>query len=124
MKYQIIYQNGKDKEVLNAETQEECDAYVNVLKALGVNYVVEEKFLVCIVSFQNRSNKSYTYLSKKKYKTGDCVIVQASEWINGTERPCLKVVTVLGCGYRSRAELEEVLPFYRYKYIVGEVTTA
>lgn len=122
MKYQIIYQSGKDKEVLDAETQEERDAYVNVLKDLNVNYVVEEKLLICVVSFQNRDSKSYTYLSKKKYKTGDRVIVQASEWINGLERPCLKVVNVIGCGYRSKAELEEVLPFYRYKYIAGEVT--
>ena len=124
MKYQIIYQNGKDKEILDAETQEECDAYVNVLKAIDVNYVVEERFLICVVSFQNRDSKAYTYLSKKKYKTGDHVIVQSSEWINGLERPCLKVVNVIGCGYRSKAELEEVLPFYKYKHIAGEVTLA
>lgn len=122
MKYQITYQNGKDKEVLDVETQEERDAYVNVLKDIDVNYVVEERFLICVVSFQNRNSKAYTYLSKKKYKTGDHVIVQSSEWINGLERPCLKVVNVIGCGYRSKAELEEVLPFYKYKYIAGEVT--
>lgn len=118
MQYQIIYGNDR----LEAQSEAERDAYVNVLKDLDVDYTVEESYLVAVVHFQNDS-REYTYLTDKVYSSGSLAVVNTTEWAFGKELPCLKVVEILRCTRRTKADLESVCPFARYKHLTGEVYT-
>lgn len=117
MQYQIIYGNDR----LEAQSEAERDAYVNVLKDLDVDYTCEERYLVAMVKFQN-SDKVYTYFTKDVLPEFSYAIVQASEWIAGEERMCYKVVSVIRCTMRTKSDLEKVCPLNHYKWIQGTVS--
>lgn len=117
--YEIKYNN----EIMTANSKEELTAYTNVLKDIDVQYAVDECFLVATVQFPF-SQKAYTYLTDKPFKLGDYAVVETTDYVHGAEVTCLKVVQVIHCGYRTKADLEKVLPFGKYRTIRGEVKLA
>ena len=115
--FQILYNNG---DALTANSIEERDAYTTVLKNIGVEYTVEEQYLVALVRFQN-SDKIYTYFTDKILPDGSLAVVEASEWRAGQDMFCYKVVNVVRCTMRTKEDLEKVCPLTRYKKIYGTV---
>lgn len=117
MTYQIAYGDN----VLTANSNEERDAYVNVLKDLGVEYDCEEQYLVALVQFQNDS-RIYTYFTNEVLPDFSYAVVESNEWRAGEEKPCYKIVTVTHCTMRTKSQLEKICPLSRYKWIQGKVT--
>lgn len=116
MNYQIIYNN----EELVANSKEERDAYVSVLKDIGVDYSCEEQYLVALVQFQNDS-RCYTYFTNKVLPEFSYAVVESNEWRAGEEMSCYKIVTVIRCTMRTKSDLEKICPLARYKWIQGTV---
>lgn len=116
MTYQIMYGNDK----LVANSIEERNAYANVLKDIGVDYTVDEQYLVALVQFQNDS-RVYTYFTREVLPDFSYAVVESSEWRAGEEKSCYKIVTVIRCTMRTKSELEKICPLSRYKWVQGVV---
>jgi len=71
-----------------------------------------EQYIAVQVLFNNYS-KRYTYLAKEPVEVGQLVVVRTADG--------LQVVTCVGCSRVTKAQLEVVLPFNKYKYITGKV---
>jgi hypothetical protein len=71
-----------------------------------------EQYIAVQVLFPNYSKK-YTYLAKEPVEVGQYVVVRTEEG--------LKVVTCVSCTRATRAQLEVICPFNKFKRIVGKV---
>ena len=71
-----------------------------------------EQYIAVQVVFSNYSKK-YTYLANSPVEVGQLVVVRTEEG--------LKVVTCVGCTRATKAQLEVICPFNKFKKIVGKV---
>ena len=122
--YQIIWKDTDGRNMYtNALTKHDTEAYINVLKSIGIEPTVfcktekpqPEKKRYVKIRF-NGGAKLYTYLCKEKVNIGDLVVVWTSD---GRE-----LVTVAEFGEATDAELEAICPLSKFKYISGRVVAA
>lgn len=122
--YQILWKDEQGRVIFaNALTEHDTEAYVEVLKSIGVEPTVfrktdkpqPEKKRYVKVRFDGGA-KLYTYLCKEKVNIGDLVVV----WTNDGR----ELVTVVESGEATDAELETICPLSKFKYIRGRVVAA
>ena len=71
-----------------------------------------ELYIAVQVLFSNYGKK-YTYLAKEPVEVGQFVVVRTADG--------LQIVTCVHCDKVTKSQLEVILPFEKYKWIVGKV---
>lgn len=122
--YQIIWKDSDGRNMYaNTVTEHDTQAYIEVLRTIGIEPTVfrkaekpqPEKKRYVKVRFDGGA-KLYTYLCKEKVSVGELVVVWTAD---GRE-----LVTVIESGEATDAELEQICPLNKFKYVSGRVVEA
>lgn len=122
--FQIVWKDADGRNMYaNTMNEHDTEAYVEVLKSVGIEPTIfrktekprPEKKRYVKVRFGS-GVKTYTYLCKEKIGVGELVVVWTAD---GRE-----LVTVVESGEATDAELEQICPLNKFKYISGRVVAA
>ena len=110
--YRDITESFKDKDKANSRWVELKKNPLIANMRHSVTEEPEQTYIAVQVLFSNYSKK-YTYLANSPVEVGQLVVVRTEEG--------LKVVTCVDCTRATKAQLEVICPFNKFKKIVGKV---